>query len=258
MKRCNNCGWFNLDSATHCEKCDDESFESVAESPQELEGAVPSEKGVDEPQVKTSEVVEVKSMEGASVQSENIASKEEEKSSTEGQVKRNMINATIAFGGDTPNPMAKNEPKQSNHRGLAATVMDVSAVSEASVLSNCPKCRYPLSGYMEYCPNCGVTVRNTKATVQSILCESVEKTIPSAESNVDPKTTVPIENEGAAAVLPQSSNLKATIRDMSESYLVNDSNSYKLVPEDGVDGIVIKLVLGETVVVAGRKYKFQK
>lgn len=31
MKRCNNCGWFNLDSAVQCEKCEEESFEPVVE-----------------------------------------------------------------------------------------------------------------------------------------------------------------------------------------------------------------------------------
>ena len=31
MKRCNNCGWFNLDSSVECEKCGEDSFEPVIE-----------------------------------------------------------------------------------------------------------------------------------------------------------------------------------------------------------------------------------
>ena len=46
MKRCNNCGWFNLDSVTHCEKCDEESFEIVVETPQE--NSTPAEEKVAE------------------------------------------------------------------------------------------------------------------------------------------------------------------------------------------------------------------
>ena len=43
MKRCNNCGWFNLDSATQCEKCEEESFDIIEESPAEESASVVEE-----------------------------------------------------------------------------------------------------------------------------------------------------------------------------------------------------------------------
>ena len=35
MIRCNNCGWFNLNTATHCEKCGEPLDSSQIEEPQE-------------------------------------------------------------------------------------------------------------------------------------------------------------------------------------------------------------------------------
>lgn len=37
MKRCDNCGWFNVDSAVQCEKCGDESFKSAIEDGMKVE-----------------------------------------------------------------------------------------------------------------------------------------------------------------------------------------------------------------------------
>ena len=52
MKRCNNCGWFNPDTATHCEMCDEELTGLPVENPQEQAVSAPEEvKAPEEPEM---------------------------------------------------------------------------------------------------------------------------------------------------------------------------------------------------------------
>lgn len=196
MKRCNNCGWFNLDSAVQCEKCEEESFEPV------VEDCVSAAQQI----VEVEEPVEL------------VAEK------------KNPMLETVAFGGSSVS-----EPKPPR-KFLAATVMDATAVLQQETESQCPKCRYPIIGYVEYCPNCGATVKNGMASAPQVT---------KMETCVDEPT----------------SGLKATVRDIPENLIgeepQNSCETYRLVPVDGIGEAVIMLQPDCVVVIGGRRYRFQ-
>ncbi len=198
MKRCNNCGWFNLDSAVQCEKCEEESFEPVVE---EYVSAT-------DPVAEVADSVEVV------------------------PEKKNPMLETVAFGG-TFMPELKSTPNR-----YAATVMDAAAVLHQETESQCPKCRYPIIGYVDYCPNCGATIKN------------------GAASSVPQVTKIETYADG------RTSDLKATVRDIPENLIADDSRNecetYRLVPLDGLGEATITLQPDTVVVIGGRRYRFQK
>lgn len=229
MKRCNNCGWFNPDSVRRCEKCDEESFELVVENQYEKDVDV-------------------------------VKPQESEKP------KNNFANATIAYGhGGVNSPKSDDAPKSED---VKTTVIDSSNRLEGAgqgAPSSCPKCRYPISGNVEYCPNCGATIRsNSRATIRTqLITEADVNTTVSVESeNFDPRATVIINNLKPEVKTKDSKassgNLKATVRDVPEELIVDNKDCYRLVPVDGLGEAIIELNIGEEVVVAGRRYKFQK
>ena len=228
MKRCNNCGWFNLDSAVCCEKCEEDSFELV-ESAEELhdtavkvsgEPAVVSEPEVSEP------------------------------------VQKRMM-ATVAFGNHNP----VSEPV--SRKSLSATVMDASSIIAEETVSQCPKCNYPISGGVPYCPNCGATIKKSNASATTILkpvvdlAEHEEK----RDGKINLAATVMLDEQvSEEPVVPaatvKESSLKATVLDIPDG-MISDDEVFMLVPMDGADS-PIELKLGKTVFVGGRKYIFQK
>ena len=123
MKRCNNCGWFNLDSSVECEKCGEDSFEPVIEpapvsEPEPVVEPQPEPVVEPEPQPEPEPIVE-------------------------------------------PEPVAVEEPvAQPDRKVLTATIMDVSALftDDEPQEVNCPKCGYPVVGNVEFCP-CSVRLR---------------------------------------------------------------------------------------------------
>ena len=210
MKRCNNCGWFNLDSATHCEKCDEESFEIVEPEPEPEQLPEPAS----------------------------------------APVKSGMM-ATVAFGVSTPDE----RPRKS----LAATVMDASAVMDAESVSQCPKCNYPISGYVEYCPNCGVTIRRAQ------MPEAPEMQVaPAPEVKISLASTVMINEpvsakSHVAAVTVCESDLKATVRDIpSDLVQDDDTDVFWLVPMSAIGEAPVELKLGSVVYIGGKGYTFRK
>ena len=204
MKRCNNCGWFNLDSAVQCEKCEEESFEPV------VEDRVPASESV------AQEVVSVIDVESEPVESVSGT--------------KNPMLETVAFGGPV---IAESKPSR---KFLAATVMDATAVLDQEKETQCPKCRYPIIGYVEYCPNCGATVKSGTPAPQVTKMETCTDDLPSG--------------------------LKATVRDIPESMIGDDTQgsdeTYRLVPVDALGEAVITLQPGCVVVIGGRRYRFQK
>lgn len=204
MKRCNNCGWFNLDSAVQCEKCEEESFEPV------VEDRVPASESV------AQEVVSV-----IDVESEPVESVSDTK---------NPMLETVAFGGPV---IAESKPSR---KFLAATVMDATAVLDQEKETQCPKCRYPIIGYVEYCPNCGATIKGGPSTPQ----------VTKIETCVD----------------EPASSLKATVRDIPENLIVDvareTADTYRLIPVDALGEAVIVLQPDCVVVIGGRRYRFQK
>lgn len=272
MKRCNNCGWFNLDSVTHCEKCDEESFEMVVETPQE--NSTPAEEKVAEVAVSEPEQPE-----------QCCEEVKEPEPAPEVKPKNNFANATVAFGSAAA-PKVEVVSKPQNPKAMKATVMDASsvlesmassepekpavaeapAVPEAPVAtSSCHKCRYPISGNVEYCPNCGATIRNNnpRATVRTQpLQGDISATVSEQSAGFDPMKTVALGAEAPAKpqapAASSSSNLKATVRDVPEELIVDNKECYKLVPVDAIGDPIIELTLDTEVVIAGRRYKFQK
>lgn len=187
MKRCNNCGWFNLDSATHCEKCDEESFDPV-----EPEESIKSEDPVE---------------------------------SAEIPLPKNPMMSTVAMGTGDVAPTAK-------RNAMAATVLDAAAFMETEISAQCPKCCYPVTGYVEFCPNCGTTIKQNKS------------------QEVQPQQKV--------QPLKLDSDLKATVRDIPEELMADDSDAFKLVPVGRPGDAVITLHVGDVVTIGGETYRFEK
>lgn len=270
MKRCNNCGWFNHDSAVYCEKCEDTSFEiedisaeSIAEPVAEPEQAVASEQApIDEPVVNPQN--------------------------------QSPMTATVAFSA-SQNPV---QPVPEKHRAMAATVMDASSfvpISDAPVVpevpavpevsdapadpASCPKCCYPVSGDVDYCPNCGATIkRPTPLGTQlealsgkkTVICAVREEVAPTVveemvteqeeQNPFSPAQTVPISAGKALNLQQVSENLKATVADVSLSFISEDDESdcSRLIPVDALGEADIVLRPGEIVVIHGQKFKFEK
>lgn len=199
MKRCNNCGWFNLDSAEYCEKCEDDSFEYVASE-------------VDTNVVKDDTCVEANPVDVSE------------------SVKASSMMATVAFGSAVP-------VKQPSHKAMSATVMDTSSLILEDEEVHCPKCRYPIVGLVDYCPNCGATVKS------------------SSVASVSPVATV---TRSEACNDMSSSMLKATVRDVPEELITDERGVYRLVPMDSLGEAPYEMHIGDVVVIGGRRFKFQK
>lgn len=216
MKRCNNCGWYNHDSATCCEKCEEESFEPVVE---ETPVAEP------EPVKKPEPVIEPEPVRMPEPEPEAVAVPEEKPA-------KNPMMETVAFGS------AQAAPRQQVRKNLAATVMDATAVLRAENENHCPKCRYPIIGFVEYCPNCGATIKNN------------------AEAGAPPVSKVTkIESCDDVA---KPLDLKATVRDIPEELVKEDPDMFRLTPVDEPGEASYEMHLGDVIVLGGRRYKFEK
>ena len=188
MKICNNCGWYNQDSATSCVKCQDTSFKPIADAPSENESPV-----------------------------SNIDA---------GTSAGNPVMSTVAFNSEGP-MLSRQSSKQNKY---AATVLDADAVLQSGREQNCRKCRYPIVGNVDYCPNCGATI---KSDVESV----------SERPSVD-KDSAPV------------SSLKATVRDISECMKGDDV--FRLVPIDAPGESAYEMNLGDVISIRGCRYRFQK
>lgn len=203
MKRCNNCGWYNHDSAACCEKCEEDSFEPVIEvSPEPEVELVPEE----------------------------IAVPEEK---PEESPKKNPMMETVAFGAEHVLPQ-----NPSGKHNFAATVLDATAVLKAENESHCPKCRYPIIGYVEYCPNCGATVKNN------------------AEPGAPPVPKV-TKIESCEEVA-KSVDLKATVRDIPDELIKEDPDIFRLVPLDRPGEAPYEMHVGDVIVIGGCRYRLEK
>ena len=218
MKRCNNCGWFNLDTATRCEKCDEESLDVVVETPTDAK--------TEETVTPAPEVIP-----------------EEDTQATEQTPAHHHMMATVALGAVSPQSTKQESSTPApKNKHLAATVMDAAgAFSAETAATQCPKCCYPIAGHMEYCPNCGATIRKSQSTcVKETIKEEHPKTEPYCQNGV--KT------------------LKETMRDIP-THLVEEEKTgdcYYLVPIDSIGDASIELYLDQVVNIGGHRYKFQK
>lgn len=207
MKRCNNCGWFNLDTATRCEMCDEEGLELVAVQPSAAAEPVP-----EEPHPVVTE-------------------------------KKNPMKATVAFGADAA----------LSRKAKTATVMDANAVLAEEMVESvqCPKCCYPVTADMEFCPICGTTIRKPEVKEPSSVSEyDIQKTVMVGGEIVPPAKKLP---KGL-----KFKGLKATVRDIPQELIVEDKEVFRLVPVDGLGEAPIEMHLDDIVVISGCRYKFQK
>lgn len=226
MKRCNNCGWFNLNSVTHCEKCDEDSFEIVEEPSEPKE--IASENN--EPSAEVAEVVKIEG-------------------STATPVNKGLM-ATIALGVEkTPESLRKN---------LASTVMDATAVLKSEVPSQCPKCNYPISGYVEYCPNCGYTIRTVTVSTydkSEDVTSNAKETLASTVMLNEPF----VRSGHAPAVTVKDVSLKATVRDIPVEFIHEESPVlYSLEPITGIGESSASLRVGDVVSIEGQRYRIKK
>lgn len=226
MKRCNNCGWFNLNSVTRCEKCDEDSFEIVEELAEPKE--ISSEKK--ESLVELEEVVKIEE-------------------STVTPVNKGLM-ATIALGVERSSEFSR--------KNLGATVMDVTAVLKSEVPSQCPKCNYPISGYVEYCPNCGYTIR-------TIGVSTYDKSKDVASNAKEPLASTVMLNEPFArfsqtpAITVKDVALKATVRDIPTEFICEATPVlYSLEPIAGIGESSATLSVGDVVSIEGQRYRIKK
>lgn len=226
MKRCNNCGWFNLDSATHCEKCDEESFELVVE--------IPEEEFKEEPEAEPVEKLEEPKV------------IEDEPS---------FLKGTVAFSMSEPSHQPE-QPSPAPKKGLSATIMDVSGVIASASTIHCHKCNYPIAGLVEYCPNCGATIKRQAAHAEELSEVEIQpKPVPAKELNRTVRIDAgPSHNPSAS----KSNELKATVRDIPEELISDDKAVCRLVPVGELGETVIELREGCEVVIGGHRYRFEK
>ena len=226
MKRCNNCGWFNLDSVTHCEKCDEESFELVVEIPEE-------------------ESKEATEAEPVEKQAEPTIIEEES----------SCLKGTVAFNMPEPEQQAE-QPSPAPKKALAATIMDASGVIASASTIQCHKCNYPIAGLVEYCPNCGATIKRSSAPVKEVSeVETHPKPVPAKELNRTVRIDAISSHKPSA---PKSGELKATVRDIPDELMSDDKEVSRLVPVGELGEAVIELRDGCEVVIGGHRYRFEK
>lgn len=257
MKRCNNCGWFNPDTATHCEMCDEELTGLPVENPQEQSAPAPEEaKAPAEPEVPAPPKA------------------------------GNPLLETVRFA-----PAASEE--KAVKKNFSATVMDATASLEGEEPVHCPKCRYPVFGFSETCPNCGASLKNVlKATVlptppattiKDVTEEEAAPKAPAAAPAPPFKGTVreapaPVfkgtvretpapafkgtVREGAAPSesRPVRRAPKATVREIPAELLSDNQSDevWRLIPVESPDPEILILKPGEIVTIGNRRYKFQK
>ena len=233
MKRCNNCGWFNPDTATHCEMCDEELTGLPVENPQEQSAPAPEEaKAPAEPEVPAPPKA------------------------------GNPLLETVRFA-----PAASEE--KAVKKNFSATVMDATASLEGEEPVHCPKCRYPVFGFSETCPNCGASLKNVlKATVlptppaTTIKDVTEEETAPKAPAAAPAPPFKGTVREGAAPSesRPVRRAPKATVREIPAELLSDNQADevWRLIPVESPDPEILILKPGEIVTIGNRRYKFQK
>lgn len=218
MKRCNNCGWFNLDSAVQCEKCGDESFKPVIEE----------------------EIQVVEEQPAAVVE---VEQKEEE-----------VFPEEVVVEEVAPEVAAP-------HNAMASTVMlGAGGITRPDKDSHCPKCRYPIVGNVDYCPNCGATVRNeTEAAVPGPAeVKPLEKLHEAVGRSFDPKATV---RDIPEELMADEKLEKVEVEKVEEVKVEKEEvkeEKYKLVSIDTIGALPVVLELDKIVLIEGRRYRFTK
>jgi hypothetical protein len=166
-------------------------------------------------------------------------------------------------------------------KNFSATVMDATASLEGEEPVHCPKCRYPVFGFSETCPNCGASLKNVlKATVLPTPPATTIKDV--AEEEAAPKapaaapapafkgtvreTPAPAfkgtvrESAAPSESRPVRRAPKATVREIPAELLSDNQADevWRLIPVESPDPEILILKPGEIVTIGNRRYKFQK
>lgn len=236
MIRCNNCGWFNLDSAKRCEMCDEE----LTGLPIENLNLTVEESDSEEENPHAADPVPVPKPVESSPMMETVRLEKDAKV-------------------EVPSP------------SMTQTVLDASAVLASEEPVECPKCRYPVFGYAETCPNCGASLKSAmseKHPVQDVPALTVKE-----DSKIPDPAPAPADS-------PQSKLLKGTVREMAAAHAVSSANyaretvreipkelisnkeehdyDWCLIPVESPDSETIYMRSGEIIRIGNRTYKFQK
>lgn len=235
MIRCNNCGWFNPDTAKHCEMCDEQLTGLPIENP--VEQAVP-QAPVEEAPVPVQVPVEAP-VKAPVEEAEPVA-----------PAPANPMLETVRL----------NAPEVPKKNAFSATVMDIGAVRPVGEPVHCPKCRYPVYGFAETCPNCGSSL---KKVMQGTMVESTSKTVKDAVPEKEPEMA-PAQSslfKGTVREAPLSEtprrSPKATVREIPAA-LKEEVEYWRLIPVESPDPEVILMKPGEIISIGNRRYKFQK
>lgn len=281
MIRCNNCGWYNPDTATFCEMCE----ESLAGFPK-VEMPSPLEEAEEKPILpEEAEAVE------------EVPAVEEKPLEPPKKAGSSSLSATIRLS-DNGKESRKPTEKAVNKKAFAATVRDVSAFMEGNSSSECPKCKYPVFGSATTCPNCGTQLKSVADTPKPDLAAPKPVFVPPKSSpeqeSVTPAPALKESAVGSAAItlkdptddvapkfkqtvrdypkseqpsaapqkVPKTTlkDLKATIREIPAELLDDapETAVYRLIPVESPDPEVIVLIPGEMVSIGNRRYKFVK
>ena len=233
MIRCNNCGWFNPDTATHCEMCEEELTGLPIENP-----AVQASEKEQEP-------VKEQATEPVHPPVPPVA---------------NPMLETVRFA---PAGHDSAKPKPS----FSATVMDATSLVKEDEPVHCPKCRYPIFGYAEVCPNCGSSLKNVmKETVIPVspaltVKDTVEEKDPSqAPASVLKGTVMEKAPQASTAGKPERRAPRATVREIPSDLISSDpaEEVWRMIPVESPDTEIIILRPGEIVAIGNRRYKIQK
>ena len=221
MKRCNNCGWFNQDSVLSCDKCGEETFDIADDSAEEA---------------LSSSVNDVK---------DSKVDGEESKDAIESEpaVSLNKFGrSTVSIDSDVP-------ASRSVISSIFQPKKEEESPEEVAVApsqpTECEKCCYPISGYVEYCPNCGATIKN--ADMGIVLAKQE-----------DPQPLNKNE-EQAKSIAKSSADFRMTMREAVEpAPIVTNDTVYRLIPMDILSEAVIEMRVGDVVVIRGERFKFDK
>jgi hypothetical protein len=165
-------------------------------------------------------------------------------------------------------------------KNFSATVMDATASLEGEEPVHCPKCRYPVFGFSETCPNCGASLKNVlKATVLPTPPATTIKDVTEEEAPKAPaaapapafkgtvrETPAPAfkgtvrESAAPSESRPVRRAPKATVREIPAELLSDNQADevWRLIPVESPDPEILILKPGEIVTIGNRRYKFQK
>ena len=234
MKRCNNCGWFNIDSAVKCEKCDEESFELMAPEPTPEPTPEPDPEPMPEP---VPEVV-------PEPQPEPV-----------------------------PEPVSEPQTRRFAATVLdASAVLDMEKTVKCpkccypivGYAEYCPNCgatiikKSALSSPTKIEESSVEGTKNPAPDLKATVIAQAPQEAPKSESKSICKATVIAQAPSSSAASKKDRNLKATVRDIPEELMVEKAQEYVLTPAPSGSKPTVELHVGDVVNIGGVSYILQK